>query len=190
MKLRTYVWYAFSGAAIGTAMLHLVLVPAGGGHGTMIPVWLFFAPVLFFVYCFPHSQDLIIQTCVVLYSGYALLIRWGNRRNRGGVALLAVLIFHSVAAGLCLFHEPEILDLADLQKSFQAVPIWTVAAFAMFPLVLLLGTYVALKAPVVRGDAPRCHRCDYNLTGNESGVCPECGCPTKSSSAVDGDRGP
>ena len=22
---------------------------------------------------------------------------------------------------------------------------------------------------------PRCWRCEYNLTGNESGVCPECG---------------
>lgn len=29
-------------------------------------------------------------------------------------------------------------------------------------------------------DDPRCHVCVYNLTGNLSGICPECGTPMRS----------
>jgi hypothetical protein len=39
-------------------------------------------------------------------------------------------------------------------------------------LALLLRAY--LKDRVI-DPTPRCDRCDYNLTGNESGRCPECG---------------
>jgi hypothetical protein len=48
------------------------------------------------------------------------------------------------------------------------------------PAVLGLGTLASLCAllpPVRRAstDAPRCDACGYDLTGNVSGVCPECG---------------
>ena len=43
------------------------------------------------------------------------------------------------------------------------------------------GTRVIWKkhadSPVFGGDDMRCHSCGYNLTGNESGLCPECGTP-------------
>lgn len=42
----------------------------------------------------------------------------------------------------------------------------------------LVGTPFVLlrRARAARRHAPgRCNRCDYDLTGNESGVCPECG---------------
>ena len=53
---------------------------------------------------------------------------------------------------------------------------------------ILLGTVViSLPAVVFRGyhnyvshytpPAGRCHRCGYDLTGNASGICPECGTP-------------
>ncbi|MCO6439178.1 MAG: hypothetical protein J5J06_18970 [Phycisphaerae bacterium] len=32
---------------------------------------------------------------------------------------------------------------------------------------------------VRQGDTPHCRRCDYNLTGNETGQCPECGRPVE-----------
>ncbi len=35
--------------------------------------------------------------------------------------------------------------------------------------------YVALRWKQVPDDIPHCKRCGYNLTGNTSGVCPECG---------------
>ena len=33
----------------------------------------------------------------------------------------------------------------------------------------------------------RCDQCDYNLTGNVSGVCPECGTPIEGARRLDGD---
>jgi hypothetical protein len=36
---------------------------------------------------------------------------------------------------------------------------------------------IRTRAHVPRAEAPRCVRCRYDLTGNLSGVCPECGKP-------------
>jgi len=36
----------------------------------------------------------------------------------------------------------------------------------------------------------QCENCGYDLTGNTSGRCPECGCATKSLVGKDGDAGP
>ena len=35
-----------------------------------------------------------------------------------------------------------------------------------------------------------CRTCGYDLTGNESGVCPECGCATKNLGKGDSAMGP
>jgi hypothetical protein len=46
---------------------------------------------------------------------------------------------------------------------------------------MLLLSIVTIHAGVRRRrreDAGRCEKCLYDLTGNESGVCPECGTPT------------
>jgi hypothetical protein len=36
---------------------------------------------------------------------------------------------------------------------------------------------IAIRSRERRSGPPRCPECDYNLTGNVSGVCPECGTP-------------
>jgi len=38
------------------------------------------------------------------------------------------------------------------------------------------------------GTTPRCPRCEYNLTGNDSGVCPECGAAFTAKMLVHGER--
>ncbi|MHC4065841.1 MAG: RING finger protein [Planctomycetota bacterium] len=56
-----------------------------------------------------------------------------------------------------------------------------------FPLVFLIPFFAAYPALVVYRGARRrrrrkrglCKSCKYDLTGNESGVCPECGTPIK-----------
>ena len=59
------------------------------------------------------------------------------------------------------------------QSWFLSVPLWF--------LFLLFGAYPAyafLRGPVLRNWRRKrglCTGCSYNLTGNESGVCPECG---------------
>jgi hypothetical protein len=64
------------------------------------------------------------------------------------------------------------------------VPMWV-------PAVLTLLTLAATR--LARGRSPAhdcCKRCGYNLTGNVSGRCPECGCATKSLGKEDCEVGP
>lgn len=54
----------------------------------------------------------------------------------------------------------------------------TIAIGALFVMVLLSHIVTALIKRTVQGPPskhPHCERCGYNQTGNESGVCPECG---------------
>ena len=59
----------------------------------------------------------------------------------------------------------------------------TTTQVLLWPLVVLFGAYpvtVLLRGPIRRWRRRRqglCPRCGYNLTGNVTGVCPECGEP-------------
>jgi hypothetical protein len=59
---------------------------------------------------------------------------------------------------------------------------WALAAMTRpVPAALALGALVglcALLAPARKACATHCENCGYDLTGNVSGVCPECGNPT------------
>lgn len=68
-------------------------------------------------------------------------------------------------------------------------PLWTLA--------LVLGWFAAIAIAVTsaffllrnwrNGDATACcPKCDYNLTGNESGHCPECGSPIPDGNQIEG----
>lgn len=60
-----------------------------------------------------------------------------------------------------------------------AIPIYTYyLAFFLFlglPTIVLLYLVVEHYWFRKRVAASICHRCSYDLTGNESGICPECG---------------
>lgn len=70
-------------------------------------------------------------------------------------------------------HEARVSD-GRLYVATIGVPLWSaVAAFLILP---------AVAAVVIVRGKPRqrdglCARCSYDLTGNVSGVCPECGTP-------------
>jgi hypothetical protein len=67
-----------------------------------------------------------------------------------------------------LQHEYRETDIGLLRQ--LKVPWW----FALIgPLVLPVMWTVRQKGR--RTDEGKCTSCDYNLTGNTSGVCPECG---------------
>jgi hypothetical protein len=50
--------------------------------------------------------------------------------------------------------------------------------WAQFAILVVL-SFLCVRAP--QGETGLCTNCGYNLTGNESGRCPECGTPTGSS---------
>jgi hypothetical protein len=51
-------------------------------------------------------------------------------------------------------------------------PCWLVVC----GLLVLLAWWVRIKSRIGTGE-PRCVNCGYNLLGNTSGICPECGTP-------------
>lgn len=62
----------------------------------------------------------------------------------------------------------------DKWRSWE-IPVWMLSAlFAVYPFVCLLRTFRL----AYRFFSGHCTKCSYNLTGNTSGVCPECGTPT------------
>jgi hypothetical protein len=67
-------------------------------------------------------------------------------------------------------------DVAGLGTFFEAsVPIWCFAAALIVVPMLDLLRYRWRRGRGIGG----CERCGYDLTGNVSGRCPECGCATK-----------
>ena len=55
------------------------------------------------------------------------------------------------------------------------LPLWSLGLVATVPPALLL-LVIPIKR-LLRRPKGGCHACGYNLTGNTSGVCPECGTP-------------
>jgi hypothetical protein len=60
-------------------------------------------------------------------------------------------------------------------ESVYAVPAWLVVIAFLIPPIAWLRRF--LKRPK---SSNACRKCGYNLTGNASGVCPECGTPVPS----------
>lgn len=52
------------------------------------------------------------------------------------------------------------------------IPLW-------IPTVCFLALGLALRPRSGPAGRPVCHKCGYDLTGNVSGICPECGTPTE-----------
>jgi hypothetical protein len=65
------------------------------------------------------------------------------------------------------------IDRSSIENTWLLIPQRSVATATAIPSMLLIAT--RLRS---RGRNPgRCPNCGYNLTGNASGVCPECGTP-------------
>jgi DNA-directed RNA polymerase subunit RPC12/RpoP len=101
---------------------------------------------------------LVAATCVGII---AFASRW--RRPVAAVGLLALLFAGVVAAGLVGDRRNLILGRPAAGWAW-VVLVATMAWFALVP-----------RRHRRRAGPPRCAACRYDLTGNESGTCPECG---------------
>lgn len=72
------------------------------------------------------------------------------------------------AYGICLPHRVSL----RLVHTGIVIPIWLPLVAVGVPTALLL-----FGMRCVRRDRCHCDSCGYNLTGNISGICPECGSP-------------
>jgi len=75
-------------------------------------------------------------------------------------------------------HEVSMWD--DVIR-WITVPSWAV------PIAFVTGVFVRLATRQQHHPAGQCRRCGYCLTGNVSGICPECGTPC-SRQNTEGDR--
>ncbi|MCB9850954.1 MAG: hypothetical protein H6817_09660 [Phycisphaerales bacterium] len=79
-----------------------------------------------------------------------------------------------VASYLAMHALVGVDQLAEGHLREGARVLIVVGVFATFPLSAAVGVFapVAWRKRLVPG---RCGRCGYDLTGNTTGVCPECG---------------
>lgn len=112
----------------------------------------------------------MVQPAILVFMLISALA--GGVLRHGMLALLgAALIGYAGAGGIIARLAPQTGDLVGflaLEGTLVAIPCIVVA-------------YIAASLPTVTyADAPnenRCQKCGYNLTGNVSGRCPECGTP-------------
>lgn len=100
------------------------------------------------------------------------------RRLFTALSVLSLVVFIGLVAALA---KAFVFD-RFWQQTFASRPViaWQIALlsaviflpFAAFPILSCLW----LRR---RDKVNRCKQCRYNLTGNTSGVCPECGTPTR-----------
>ena len=61
--------------------------------------------------------------------------------------------------------------------------IFTIPMYVPVLFLLLLAGFLR-RSQIRSRNPPACHRCHYNLTGNTSGICPECGTSVKAADAA------
>jgi hypothetical protein len=95
------------------------------------------------------------------------------------VPIASVLLRHVATPRIVLGYIPVIFVLAAVVM-IPGLPAAIRGPFGYHPVVavVLIVTAFVLRSRPNGQRIGHCSRCDYDLTGNESGVCPECGTPT------------
>jgi hypothetical protein len=129
--------------------------------------------------------DLVCDQVVVLYEGTRRRVCGGDARVHRPECRFYKLT-HMLATPILDKHAEFVIPCFAYEHwsmwgaHFKIVRCSCVAPSALFggvSLVLLVPAYVRRR---VRRSRNGCLRCGYNLTGNVSGVCPECGTPIRS----------
>jgi len=77
-------------------------------------------------------------------------------------------------SALCFSSGHYFTSMAH-DREWWSLPLWWAVGGAA---LLALPVFLRLRLPRERGPSGRCANCSYDLTGNTSGTCPECGTPT------------
>jgi hypothetical protein len=122
-----------------------------------------------------------------------LVVDWRKQSKtwRGGDRHKYILLYQWTLTPLAALSLVVALLLAYREKWLSpALPLlqaiydhdWLRGAVALYAIGLAIG-FAASHTAWLDDRTPRCTKCDYNLTGNVSGQCPECGHPLASSAA-------
>jgi hypothetical protein len=138
---------------------------------------------------YPNQSVLSHRTgeCAVLWTSLCSAVGWLSvlRRKppwRMGPSWIVVAV--PILFGLVRSLE-KAWDYEDYVR--QSAPLWVYCLGLLLPfaLGLILAAFLYWQCRVWRrlGRAGVCRTCGYDLTGNVSGVCPECGTPRESARA-------
>ena len=115
--------------------------------------------------------DRVLGHCAVLTAGATLGAGSPNRKATRSLSVAMTVIrilVLSISVGACTD-----LSVPILRASYLTFPLWVLApVFATYP------TFAFIRGPLRRYRRRKrglCVKCGYDLTGNESGVCSECG---------------
>ena len=103
---------------------------------------------------------------------------WYRRRQFPSLlCLIPAIIPFGPALGLTVYVMSCFLISSRRGGTAQGVVVLTLTAAFTVPLAYLVAKtiYLKLRFEWVRWSGKRCLSCGYNLTGNVSGICPECG---------------
>lgn len=115
---------------------------------------------------FVGNPDAIDRLIMNEWSGGAVIrqssttMNWGSTWREHADAL-------GLKIGSFRIHEPYASGNVAITGSLW-LPLW-------MPMVVFVSLTIFASVRLRRSHAGRCVRCGYDLTGNESGVCPECG---------------
>lgn len=144
--------------ALGSLAMFVALVREGGWPEVLLDGDLLLVPVCFVIGCLVGllSAPIVLPALRRTYLRYSVPVVYG---------ISAVVVIVYAMGSQAVFYP---LDCA--------VP-------AFISVCVLSVLYGALYQAPELPDAPACKECGYNLRGNVSGVCPECG------ASVNGERG-
>jgi hypothetical protein len=80
--------------------------------------------------------------------------------------------------GFYTYRHEERDETGFTKTRIVGVPFWLLCLVTAVPPLTFLNSTRKRRIRIARVKANRCSACGYNLTGNTSGVCPECGTPT------------
>jgi hypothetical protein len=120
-------------------------------------------------YIFVSLVAWFVPLLMTVSNGFALYIV--SKRSKGqSRPRITISYLLAVAALLSVY-------LGTLLSTFrgQGSPFLGTALWLAGPAILIFTGIILFRIPMTRPG--HCPRCDYNLTGNTSGTCPECGNP-------------
>jgi len=163
-------------------------------HGVAIPVWMPVLPVAVLA-ALAWFRD---RACVRARWRKWLVWLTPTRPKRMGfwlvagfcvvhvVALMACVWSFDILYGFFFYHRRDDPVYAALER-IAPLLLWSTPAWALLWAWLYVRT---LNALLRRRPGVHCAACGYDLTGNVSGRCPECGCATKSLGKEECEVGP
>jgi len=134
----------------------------------LVSSFAFLFPIIIFAIMPGPLAGMLAAFCILFWPIlYILLIYF----------IIGLAVNYPVAYSL-LWSVVILLTLTPLVQWFAGVVLWVMLLYDWRQQGLDVHwdgpTTAALRAMEVR---KLCHQCEYDLTGNESGVCPECGSP-------------